>query len=52
MHLIPPRRGLAALAALLAVSTLAAPARAATYRADSVTSINDPKGDVTRMTAP
>src|SRR5882762_8924156 len=47
VHLFPPRRGLAALAALLAVATLAAPARAATYRADIVTSISDPKGDVT-----
>jgi hypothetical protein len=41
------RRGLAALASLLAVTTLAAPARAATYRADAVSSITDAKGDVT-----
>ncbi|HKY75207.1 MAG TPA: hypothetical protein VJS45_03635, partial [Acidimicrobiia bacterium] len=47
MHLISPRRGLAALVSLLAVATLAAPARAATYQADAVTSITDPKGDVT-----
>ena len=47
MHPFLPRRGLAAFASLLAVATLAAPARAATYRADIVTSISDPKGDVT-----
>jgi hypothetical protein len=47
VHPFRPRRGLAALASLLAVATLAAPARAATYRADIVTSITDPKGDVT-----
>jgi hypothetical protein len=47
VHFIRPRRGLAALASLLAVASLAAPARAATYRADIVTSISDPKGDVT-----
>jgi hypothetical protein len=41
------RRGLAALASLLTVATLAAPARAATYRADAVSSITDAKGDVT-----
>ena len=47
MHRFRPSRGLAALVSLLAVTTLAAPARAATYQADIVTSINDPKGDVT-----
>ena len=47
MHHIRPSRGLAALVSLLAVATLAAPARAATYRADIITSITDPKGDVT-----
>jgi ribosomal protein L24E len=46
VHFIRPRRGLAALVSLLAVASLAAPARAATYRADIVTSISDPKGDV------
>jgi hypothetical protein len=47
VHRIRPRRGLAALVSLLAVATVAAPAHAATYRADTVTSITDPKGDVT-----
>jgi len=47
VHHIRPRRGLAALASLLAVASLASPARAATYRADIVTSITDPTGDVT-----
>ena len=47
MHRILPRRGLAALVSLLAVAMPAAPARAATYRADIVTSIGDAKGDVT-----
>jgi hypothetical protein len=42
-----PSRGLAALASLLAVATLATPAHAATYRADIVTSIADVDGDVT-----
>jgi hypothetical protein len=47
VHPFRLRRGLAALASLLTVATLAAPARAATYRADIVTSISDTKGDVT-----
>jgi hypothetical protein len=47
VHFIRPSRGVAALVSLLALATPAAPARAATYRADIVTSISDPKGDVT-----
>jgi ribosomal protein L24E len=46
------RRGLAALASLLTVATLAAPARAATYRADAASSITDAKGDVTTEARP
>ena len=47
MRPMRPSRGLAVLASLLAVATLAAPAGAATYRADVVTSIADVAGDVT-----
>jgi hypothetical protein len=47
VHPSHPRRAFAALASVLALATLAAPARAAIYRADTVTSISDPKGDVT-----
>jgi hypothetical protein len=47
VHSFRLRRGFTALASLLVVGALAAPARAATYRADSVTSISDRAGDVT-----
>jgi hypothetical protein len=47
VHQSTLRRGLAALAPLLTVATLAAPARAATYRADAASSITDARGDVT-----
>ena len=47
MHPFLLRRGVAAVASVLTVATLAAPARAATYTASAVTTINDPRGDVT-----
>jgi ribosomal protein L24E len=47
VHPVRPRRAMSALVSLITVATLGAPAHAATYRADVVTSISDARADVT-----